>query len=275
MAIITLSRGTYNGAKDLAEYISQQLGYRLLAREDIIDKIKEWGISEPRIEQALHGRVGILQRMNLEWIRYLAFLRAVLAKEVQASPNMVYHGTKGQIALQGFPHVLSIKVVATMEYRIEAVMRRNAYGMSKKEAQRLIKNIDDDRNKWAEFLYHEDLKNDTDYDLVIDLSRLSVPEAFEIVQTTIELPKFQPTADTPKEIENLALAADLRARIARDANIIDDQIGVEIHDGAINITGSVHSIEDADELRRFLSQQPEVTKVESHLKAPLQETYSI
>ena len=46
MAIITVSRGTYSGGKNLAESLSQKLGYRSLSREEreqlktILDRLR-------------------------------------------------------------------------------------------------------------------------------------------------------------------------------------------------------------------------------------------
>jgi len=54
--------------------------------------------------------------MNLEWVHYLACLRAVLSKQAKGEA-LVYHGNNGHLALRGFPHILSIKVIADMEHR--------------------------------------------------------------------------------------------------------------------------------------------------------------
>lgn len=265
MAIITLSRGTYSGAKELAEYIAPNLGYKLLSRETILDKLAEYGWIDEKLNKVRHKHLGILQRMNLEWIHYLACLRAVLSKEAQ-DEALVYHGNNGHAALRGFPHILSIKVVADMKDRIKAVIARNEYAIDQKEAIRIIERIDERRRRWSEFFYQRDVNDVSSFDMVIDLSRKSIADAYEMIRSAVTLPQFQPTPESTKAIENLIRAAQLRAKIAMETDIIDDEIEVEIHDGALNVKGVVHSLGDAEELRRFLSSQPEVEKVESHLE---------
>lgn len=265
MAIITLSRGTYSGAKELAEYIAPNLGYKLLSRETILDKLAEHGWIDEKLNKVRHKHLGILQRMNLEWIHYLACLRAVLSKEAQ-DEALVYHGNNGHAALRGFPHILSIKVVADMKDRIKAVIARNEYAIDQKEAIRIIERIDERRRRWSEFFYQRDVNDVSSFDMVIDLSRKSIADAYEMLHSAVALPQFQPTPASTKAIENLIRAAQLRARIAMETDIIDDEIEVEIHDGALSVKGVVHSLGDAEELRRFLSSQPEVEKVESHLE---------
>jgi len=265
MAIITLSRGTYSGAKELAEYIAPNLGYTLLSREVIVDQLSHYGWEEGKLHRVRHKQLGIVQRMNLDWIHYVACLRAVLSKEAEGEA-LVYHGNNGHAALRGFPHILSIKVIADMEDRIRAVLARNEYTIDRKEAIRIIQRIDERREKWSKFLFGTDTNDASAFDMVIDLSRKSIPDAYEMIHAAVALPQFQPTPESKKAIQNLARAAELRARIAMQTDVIDDEIEVEIHNGVLKVKGVVHSLEDANELREFLSRQPEVQKVESHLK---------
>lgn len=265
MAIITLSRGTYSGAKDLAENVAQNLGYKLLSRETIVNELTQYGWADEKLSKAHHKKLSVLQRMNLEWVHYQACLRAVLSEAAQTE-NLVYHGNNGHIVLQGFPHLLNIKVVADMEDRIKAVTARNEYAIDRKEAIRIIKRIDERRDRWSNFLYQADMNDISSFDMVIDLSRKSITDACEMISSTVALPQFQPTQESKKIIEDLILAAKLRARIAIETDLVDDEIEVEINDGILNVKGGVHSLEDAEELKQFLSSQPEVTQLESHLE---------
>jgi cytidylate kinase len=270
MAIITLTRGTYSGAKELSQYIANRLGYTLLSRENIIDKLAEYGWAEEKLDKIRHKELGILQRMNLEWIHYVACLRAVLATEAQGEA-LVYHGNNGQAALRGFPHVLSIKATADIKYRIKAVLERNEYAIDQKEALEIINRIDERRNRWSKFLYQADANDASTFDMIIDLSRKSIADAYEMIHATVSLPQFQSTPESRKLIENLTRAAQLRAKIAMETDVIDDEIEVEVNDGVLDVKGVVHSLDDANVLKAFLSQQPDVEEVISHLEETPQE----
>jgi len=265
MAIITMSRGTYSGAKELSEYVVQNLGYKLLSREVIIQELANYGWVEGKLERVRHKQLGILERMNLEWVHYLACLRAVLSKQAKGEA-LVYHGNNGHLALHGFPHILSIKVVADMDYRIKAVLARNEYAIDQKEAIQIIERIDERRKKWSEFFYQTDVNDVSSFDMVVDLSRKSIGDAYDMIHSAVQLPQFQPTPESEKAIEELTRAAEVRARIAMETDIMDDEIEVEIHDSVLSVKGVVHSLEDANELKSFLASQPEIEKVESHLE---------
>ena len=62
MAIITISRGTFGGVKEMAECLSGQLGYRLLTREELLaSTAKAFGATEGQLESALLHRPGFLE----------------------------------------------------------------------------------------------------------------------------------------------------------------------------------------------------------------------
>jgi cytidylate kinase len=279
MAIITLARGTFSGARKVAENLSEGLGYKLVSREDIIERIVEYGISGDRLERGRCRHLGMLPRRDLEWIHYLAYTRAALSKEVRQG-NLVYLGDDGRILLRNFPTMLSVHVTADMGHRIDAFMRRNDYAVGRKEAKRFIKKIDANRARWGRILYNDGLFDPSEFDLVIDPGLMSIPDACEVIRAAIEQPRFQTTPESLKTLECMTLAAELRARIAMEADVVDDNIEVEVRDGAIKISGSVHSAEDADAIRELLRKQPEVEDVELQaLKdvsgPPLRESASI
>ncbi len=261
MAIITLSRGTFSGARKLAEYISEKLDYSLVSREDIVERIAQYGMSEDRLDRARCRRLGMLPRLDLEWIHYLAYTRTALSKEIRQG-NLIYLGDDGRIVLRNFPNVLSVHVISDLAHRIDTFMRRNDYAVGRKEARRFIKKIDEKRARWGRILYNDGRFDPSEFDLVIDPALTSIPDAYEIIRDTVELPRFQTTPESLETIEYMTLTANLRARIAMDADVVDDNIEVQVRDGVIKISGSVHSPEDAAAIRELLHKQPEVEDVE-------------
>ena len=140
MAIVTLSRGTISGAKELARLLAEKLEYRLVTREDIIEKTARYGIPEERRDRAHRRRLGILPRVDLHWKHYRVFARAALTQEIHQG-SLVYLGSNGRTLLQDFPNVLNIMVATDMDYRVDKLMRRTDYVIERKQAQRLIGSV--------------------------------------------------------------------------------------------------------------------------------------
>lgn len=263
MAIITISRGTYSGGKELAECLSEKLGYRLLSREQLLaDAAEEFGVSEKELENALMNKPGFLEGLSLKRIHYIAYVTAAMCKEVQ-NDNVVYHGQAGHLLLHGVPHHLRLKVVADMEYRIKAAMERGNF--TREKAIQYIKRIDEERDKWVKAVYSVDRNDPYIYDMVINLEHISIRSACELVAQAVEL-EFNTTSESQKTISDLVLASEVRAKIAQSCGVPDDHIEVDATDGVVTLTGTIRSWIDADKIREVVRQLPGVKNIESKMK---------
>ena len=66
---------------------------------------------------------------------------------------------------------------------------------------------DDERRKWALYLYEADAWDATLYDLVIHLKTISVDDAVDLILHTRQLPGFQTTSESQQAIDGLVEAA--------------------------------------------------------------------
>jgi cytidylate kinase len=263
MAIITVSRGTFSGGRKLAEGVAQSLGYRCISREVLVEASGEYGVREERLWRALTQKPGVLERLTLERSRYLAYIRAALMKEVR-DEKAVYHGHAGHLLLQGVPHVLRVKVIANMEFRIAAAMEREH--LSEKEAERFVRKMDEDRARWTKFLYGADWNDPSLYDIVVNLDRVDLEGAADIVVRLGSMDEYQPTELSQRTISDLVLSTHLRALIAADKSVSDDGIEITSDGGVASISGTVDSIMDADKIRTIVGNTPGVVDLVSKLR---------
>lgn len=264
MAIITISRGTFSGGSKLAEAVAEKLDYQCISREVLVEAAHSYGTSLEKLSEALEETPGMLQGMNLERAHYLAYIQAALSKYAQ-SERLVYHGHAGHLLLYGVPHVLRVKVIADMEYRIRNAMGRK--NLNRDQAKDFIHKIDSDRAKWTKFLYHVDWNDISLYDLTINIDRMQAAGALDIICEAVNSPEFQPTPEFRKILADLALATEIRARIASQANAVDEGLEVEADDGVITLSGTVRSSDDADKIRELVRQMPDIKTFHSDMGA--------
>jgi len=207
MAIITISRGSYSRAKEIAETLAQELGYACLSREILLEASEEFNIPEIKLVRAIEDAPSILDRFTQGKERYLAYIRAALLKHAQQD-NVVYHGIGGVFLLQGIPHVLKVRVVADLEDRVADEMKRE--GISVSEAREIIQKDDEQRRQWALHLYGADPWDPMLYDLVLHLQTVTMSDAVSIIKHMVQLPSFQTTPQSQQLIDNLVLLARLQ-----------------------------------------------------------------
>ena len=204
MAIITISRGSYYRGKEVAEKLAQKLGYQCISREILLEASEEFNIPEIKLIRAIGDAPSILERFTRQKEKYVAFIRAALLKHVQKD-NVVYHGLFGHFFLQDIPHVLKVRIVGDLEARVADEVKRE--GISADKAREIITRDDEERRKWALYLYGADAWDATLYDLVIHLKTISVDDAVTLIRYALELPGFHTTPQSQEAIDSLVEAA--------------------------------------------------------------------
>jgi cytidylate kinase len=236
MPIITISRGTFSGGKELAECLAGKLGYPCVSREVIVEAAETYGVSEGTIATALSRAPSFLDRLKRDRDRYLAFTKAALCQRAKAG-NLVYHGLAGHHLLAGIRHVIRVRVVADIGYRVQAAMKR--LGMTSHQAEDYIRKVDRERVKWTQFLYGVAWEDPRSYDVVLNLEHLGIQGACVTVVRLAELDVFQPTEESRAAMENLALSSLVLAALARDERTRDGGFQVQATAGVVTVEGVV------------------------------------
>jgi hypothetical protein len=79
--------------------------------------------------------------------------------------------------------------------------------ISEEKARYILKKDDEERRKWAMFLYGVDLADPEAYNLVIRIGHLSEDDAVDIIASTVCLSSFQETVESRAELADLALTS--------------------------------------------------------------------
>jgi cytidylate kinase len=220
MGIVTISRGSYSSGKEIAEKAAQKLGYGCISREIILEASKEFNIPEIKFTQAFEDAPSILDRFTHGKKKYIAYTQAALLKYL-TKDNLVYHGFAGHYFVQDISHVLKVLIIAGLEYRITTVMERNK--ISRKEASRFIKKIDEQRKKWGQKLYGIDPWDPSAYHLVLNIDKITIEDAVDTICRISGLKQFQTTPESKSAMDDLALTVEVRNFL------IDVKPSVEVH----------------------------------------------
>lgn len=267
MAIITISRGTFSGGQTLAECIASQLGYRCLSRELLVQAAQQYGISEEKLSAAISEAPGVIERLRSEKQRYLACLRATLIREAKGE-NVVYHGHAGHLLLQGVPHIITVRVIASVERRIKALTEGS--NLSREEAIQFIKRVDEERIRWTRFLYHVDWRDPSLYDITLNIDPMTISGACNIVCQIADMNRYQATPESQKRLDDLVLSSHLEALVTNTNGISGGkEVKIEADDGVVTIEGTVESVVDADRVRVLVGKTPGVKQINSQMKVRL------
>jgi hypothetical protein len=212
MAIITISRGSYSKGREVAEKAAARLGYQITSRDVLLEASDRFHIPELKLVSAIHDAPSLLNRFTHGKECYIAYIRSALADRAKAD-NLVYHGLAGHLLLKGVPHVLKVRIIADLDARVEAEMKRE--GISATEARRRLLADDEERRKWTHYLYGVDPWDVSLYDLVIHIHKLGVDDAVEFIVQAAGRPCFSSTPEAQQKMDDLALACRIKAALVK------------------------------------------------------------
>jgi cytidylate kinase len=254
MPIVTISRGSYSRGKEVAEKVAQRLGFECISREVLIEASHEFNVPEIQLLRAIRDAPSVLDRLTFGTERYVAYIQAALLEHFQKD-NVVYHGLAGHYFVRGASHVLKVRILGEQEDRVKVLMEREnvftqaasamegtpAPGLkrsrtpahlSREEALTMLTGIDEARRKWGLHLYGIDTHDPSLYDLVIHVKKLSTDDAADLISAAARIEHFQATSESQQTMDNLALAARVKA------NLIEryPRILVAAKAGAVHVT---------------------------------------
>ncbi len=233
MSIITISRGSYSRGREIAEKVAEKLGYECIGRDTLIEASEQFNIPEIKLIRAIRDAPSILERFGYGKEKYIAYIQAALLRRVKED-NVVYHGLAGHFFLEGISHVLKVRISSDMEDRIALEMERR--NIPREEAQRILKNDDEQRRKWSRHLYGIDTADLSLYDLVLHIKTITPDDAVDIVCHTVGLPHFQTTAQSQEALEDHLLASEVKAFLVG----IKPNIDVSARDGVVLVNTKMH-----------------------------------
>jgi cytidylate kinase len=210
MSIITISRGSYNRGKEVAEKVAKELGYECVAREAIVEASREFNIPEVKLVRALHDAPSVLDRVSYGKEKFVAYYQLCFLEHLQRD-NVVYHGLAGHFLLKGISHVLKIRILSDMADRVKLEMEREK--IQEKEAFHILQNDDEERRKWSKHLYGIDTNDPSLYDLFIHIKKITVDDAVDIICHTVRFDHFKTTMESKAVLDDMLLAARVKVAL--------------------------------------------------------------
>ena len=249
MAIVTISRGSASGGLFLAKGLAQKLGYHFISREEIIRGAAKFGVEEANLEKALLRPPVFSEDFKHVIKCYLTFFQEALCEWAEKD-NIIYLGHAAHLLLRGISHVFRIRLIAPPSYRIQTLVERE--GMTNKQAEAYIDEVDAQRRAWTLLLYGVDWLSPSLYDLTINLETMNMDSAVEIAAAAVNCPEFAATGKSRKAMKDLHLESRVKAALASDAVAGSNEI--EVHadsaSGMVFLKGEVHPASVIDEMVR-------------------------
>lgn len=203
MAVITISRQFGAGGKTLALKLAEALNYEI-AHELIIEqlaekaKLSEDGVRAFEVEEEVDSsrssatvssgrkfmdRIFETQRKYMDGQTYLKLLYEIMPK-VAEQDNIIILGRGSQFILKDRPNTYHVLLVAEYQGRVKFMQQQ--YGLSEEEASQAVAKQSKRRLKLMKVFHSEDYDQPVHYNLVVNMSKVNMDQALEIVTELVK-----------------------------------------------------------------------------------------
>ena len=112
-------------------------------------------------------------------------------------------------------------------------------GISKKAAVEMIKDMDIRRRLWIQFLYDAEVLDPVFFDLVLNLERISIEDAVEMVVGEAQKESFRPDEKSLKALKDLHLASVVKTYLMRSpkTRAINPNVDADSSTGTVMLKG--------------------------------------
>lgn len=223
-----------SGGQLIGECLSRTLGFRYVTREDLVASVNAHGELANKVTASI-GKAALdyAQFSNLRR-PYKILMRLALLEYVRLG-NVAYFGYSGHLLVEGLPGMLRVRLIAPLEMRVRMLMGQQQ--CAEAEAKEHIRQVDEERVRWARFLYARNIRSPELYDICLNLSGLSLHTACSILAHAAGETELQATEESTAAIEDLFLSTKALAALATDKETHALEIGASAKNGRLCLKG--------------------------------------
>ncbi len=257
--VLLISRGTMSGGQMIGECLANHEGIRCLTREDLLAVVNQYGDLATRVTAQVENAVQTYERFSELRRPYQILMRKALL-EYARQGRLAYFGCSGHLLLDKVTHFVRIRLIAPLELRVARTRERLGY--SEAEARDYIRQMDQERTRWARLMYGLDIRDPALYDLCLNIERLSMEGACDLLRKVMQQDDFQPTPESIAQVENDYIATQALASLATNLKTSQLELTAAVKDGSLYLVGPYLPEDEMNLIRSIVGSVPGVRSIE-------------
>ena len=236
MPVVAITREMGTLGKDVASGLGEALGVPVVYHEIIEHLADRMRVRKSHVIRMLDGSAGILERLTADKTSLFVHSADEIIATALQERGAVIRGWGATHLLREVPHVACVRVCAPLDLRRRRMMERLGTSDEARVAEEIGNN---DEAHTAIMRRHFGLQwtAPENYDLVLNTQRVSVQECVDEVLGLLRSPEFAETERSRRRLEDLALAASVRAALRRSPETRDMKVAVSAEAGRVTLSG--------------------------------------
>jgi cytidylate kinase len=264
MAIVTISREMGSGGSIIASTLAEKLGYILVNGETIIKEASKYGLSQEAVETADEKPPAFVESLDARIEVDFHRIQQIIL-EYALRGNVVIYGRGGQDILEGVDSVLTTRIIAPFETRVERWAERE--WLDPDLSRILVRKSDQQRNGFIKYYFDRDWNDPSNYDLVINTAKISEEMAVKLIRLALHEKNLSDQRDNSKQrLRELLLRKKIEITLIQSPEIEGYHMQIDIRDGYIILDGHIHSNSEREIIHEIINRQQPEYKIKDQLK---------
>ncbi len=264
MTVIALTEEMGSLATDVADHLATDLGLAVM-RHEVVDNVSSrMHVPTSLINRLREGKAGPIERLRADKAS-LAVYMAEEVLEVASRGNVVLRGWGATCLLRTVPHVVCVRVTRPFAQRV-AWLREQLGADDIAFVEEEIRRSDRAHAARLHAQFGVTWGDPLLYDLVLNTDRLSVETCARQIAALAQRPEFAETDASRARLQNMALAARVRAALRADAATRHIDVTVVGDAGRIVLAGIVLDADEMPAAERVARAVAGVAAVDNQLK---------
>lgn len=222
--------------EEIRDKLAELTGYRVMTDEDLLEETaRRFTLDPHKLEKALYHKTSVFNKFTLERERCIASLKSILADHL-THPQKLYHGFITTLIPSQVSNVLKVLMVESRETRIKNNM---ASGLSKRAAEKLIKQGDQSALNWTDFIHGHDPWDKRLHDIILPIDDMPSNEVVKYISEQSAQGTLLDTEDSKQAIIDMTLATRVELVLLDkgykpDIDVSPSKITLRVHESVIN-----------------------------------------
>jgi cytidylate kinase len=243
MAIVAITREMGTLGKDVATGLGRALNLPVIYHEVIDHLADRMRVRKSHVVRMLDGSAGLLERLTADKTSMAIFSADEIFDLVSKNGGAIVRGWGATHLLREVPNAVCVRVCAPKALRKQRMMERLDTDDDGAVSEEIRMN---DEAHTAIMKRHFGLNwtEPEHYDLVLNTERVAVDDCVEEVLGLVRSPEFADSEEARKQLQNLALAARVKAALRRSSETRSGRLEVSCDDGEVTLIGDPGSTEE-------------------------------
>ena len=239
MSLITVTTSIGCGAMSVSQKVAEGLKLELYDDEQLQQEAFNMGYSTEDLKGFDEKAPGLFDRLLRRRPEIYNELMAAVIYEVAHRDEGIIIGHGATYFLKDFSCALHLRMHTSAQFRIRRLV--DQLKISPDTALNMIKNRDNELKVFLDFLFQIDWNDFSLYDLVINVDKLGIDAAAEMIVNLAQAESIQECSLTALEsMEKLSLLKKVEAAVMKD-NINPQELQIDVPEpGVVRLTGLIN-----------------------------------